>query len=1181
MTHYKKKPCGNGSHGMKFEVNLLLYYISKACLSRSNFKISNGIADEPKLDDIILETDKFKVFAQAKHVDNKQKKISKSQLFGQSGRYSLNVYLNSAYDIFKQMTNLIHVGNEEPEFSPNTFQQTKFHLVTNISPNIELRHFRSRSPSGSESLEYFEEIQEHYKFDTDESIFQLSECIKGSEIPNWFISMFLKNFHLIIIPDHELKAFNEILLIALSSRSEIPYDITQSKMYELIEAWQSKRDGVYLTRTEINSVFFSHIASEHFKRKLTFHGSFIDFDINILLISIKNNLVTTVHSSRYFLIFTMLQQKFAQNNTFQPLFVNPLLDINKQKFLISAFLHEKYTHLICVMQDYVEERISDAFFKVKQNEKFLKYKRMILICENKYNNTKIENIMLNDDEWFKKRNIKVNRVSNFTTNMRNYYIPRKLSYKNVSKSEEKFVKEVQESKNNVIVIVESAGMGKTSILQSLSDKINTQNYFWSIIIKLNQFTKLLEGHLNAKTVPQLHEFLHVLVKSTFDRNICRIPNILIVMVDGFDEVSPDYKNIVTEFLKNTRSMKNVKSVIVTSRRHLKGHLETNLNIDVYELEQLSTAEVCSLISKRGQYNLTVVEKWYLSLPLNIRDMLKNPLYATILAQTFLVSTISTMRLKEMLDLNMNLYEMYDAFLEKNKEIFINDKSNCQGNIFNKKILLEKLQQLMEFCMEFALEKTFKEDYLKELGITAKEGSAFGEEIYAYGILEKAPTSIVFVHETFKEFFLAKWVLREMFDSKRRNIKIIETILKDILMKFYQCKIFVEYYLRKNWNQLSDEILEVIGNIVSNDSRFFDMFYVNYEFPNIVKLMLEKSNNKSLWDSLFKNVVEFGPKALQPDIVLMLLQKNPQINVRNDKGKTILHITCENGNMELLKYLIEEKNCELDEEDKKGVTSLMLALAANNSEIFNYLITKGADINKLGTKIEIMFHNITNSLVIAPATDDTSFCSKNEANGLHIAAYNGNFNLIKLIVSKQTCSVHESTSDGWNALHCAVPTGNLDIIKFLVSLDINTDQVTNRSETLLHLAARNRRIDLVKYFVELNVKIDAITDTGDTALSIAFQGKSWKIVHYLLDLYLTQEISDSYSVNNALHIIIAEKSYNSQFKSLYEKYGTHQHSGLLVEAIRWKNIDLLKYLIQKKRSRNHSTFVEKLKNVYKK
>lgn len=78
----------------------------------------------------------------------------------------------------------------------------------------------------------------------------------------------------------------------------------------------------------------------------------------------------------------------------------------------------------------------------------------------------------------------------------------------------------------------------------------------------------------------MNELLHVLINDPFERQICEIPNILIVMFDGFDEISPDYKDIVTEFLQNLRSMKNVNTVIVTTRRHLKEHLELHLEFPI-------------------------------------------------------------------------------------------------------------------------------------------------------------------------------------------------------------------------------------------------------------------------------------------------------------------------------------------------------------------------------------------------------------------------------------------------------------------------------------------------------------------------------------------------------------------------------------------------------------------------
>lgn len=53
----KKLNAEQGLHGMKYEINLISYYLIKAYKSNENFQLSNGKEGTLKLDDIILESE--------------------------------------------------------------------------------------------------------------------------------------------------------------------------------------------------------------------------------------------------------------------------------------------------------------------------------------------------------------------------------------------------------------------------------------------------------------------------------------------------------------------------------------------------------------------------------------------------------------------------------------------------------------------------------------------------------------------------------------------------------------------------------------------------------------------------------------------------------------------------------------------------------------------------------------------------------------------------------------------------------------------------------------------------------------------------------------------------------------------------------------------------------------------
>jgi hypothetical protein len=112
----------------------------------------------------------------------------------------------------------------------------------------------------------------------------------------------------------------------------------------------------------------------------------------------------------------------------------------------------------------------------------------------------------------------------------------------------------------VMIIADKAGMGKTTVLTHLS-KIIKENYpaHWLVRIDLNDYTELFEAQkvnkmdkrwvleFVSKEVLKLESHLEKeLFKKNFEGNEI---NKVVFMVDGFDEISPDYKETVFDMLQ--------------------------------------------------------------------------------------------------------------------------------------------------------------------------------------------------------------------------------------------------------------------------------------------------------------------------------------------------------------------------------------------------------------------------------------------------------------------------------------------------------------------------------------------------------------------------------------------------------------------------------------------------------
>ena len=85
------------------------------------------------------------------------------------------------------------------------------------------------------------------------------------------------------------------------------------------------------------------------------------------------------------------------------------------------------------------------------------------------------------------------------------------------------------------------------------------------------------------------------------------------------------------------------------------------------------------------------------------------------------------------------------------------------------------------------------------------------------------------------------------------------------------------------------------------------------------------------------------------------KKNPNLKMEYS-GKTFLHAAAIAGNLDLIKFLIEEMNYNVNQKDYLETTALSYAVMKTHANCVNFLIKKGADVNIPSDAIADCFTN---------------------------------------------------------------------------------------------------------------------------------------------------------------------------------------------------------------------------------
>uniref|UniRef100_A0A1X7U5W3 Uncharacterized protein n=2 Tax=Amphimedon queenslandica TaxID=400682 RepID=A0A1X7U5W3_AMPQE len=172
-------------------------------------------------------------------------------------------------------------------------------------------------------------------------------------------------------------------------------------------------------------------------------------------------------------------------------------------------------------------------------------------------------------------------------------------------------------------------------------------------------------------------------------------------------------------------------------------------------------------------------------------------------------------------------------------------------------------------------------------------------------------------------------------------------------------------------------------------------------------------------------VAFRNKDHEEAVHLLPLVKEPN-NIKRRyvcDNVSLLHMSSENGWLDVTKDLITKYHCDPHERDDDGWTCLHLAATGNHVDVMRYLIDD--------------------------CHCDPMATDNNGETVLHRAA--GHIDIVKYLINECHCDPMATNNSGQTVLHCTAE--HIDIVKYLIN-ECHCDPMAtdNNGETVLHYAA---------------------------------------------------------------------------------------------------------------------------------
>ena len=255
-----------------------------------------------------------------------------------------------------------------------------------------------------------------------------------------------------------------------------------------------------------------------------------------------------------------------------------------------------------------------------------------------------------------------------------------------------------------------------------------------------------------------------------------------------------------------------------------------------------------------------------------------------------------------------------------------------------------------------------------------------------------------------------------------------------------------------------------------------------------------------------------------------------INTKGENDYTSLQIACEKNHLEIVKFLTSKPECNRESTNKFGNQPLHIAcLFAGNVELARYLVKEaGCDINAKGENDYTSLHIACekNQLEIVKFLTSKPEChheaeEKYGDRPLHIACmFSGNVELVRYLVEEAGCDINAKESNDCTSLHIACETNQLEIVKFLTSKpECNRESTNKFGNQPLHIACLySGNVELVRYLVEeAGCDINAKESNDCTSLHIACEKNQLEIMKFLTSKPECNRESTNKFGNQPLHI----------------------------------------------------------------
>lgn len=213
-----------------------------------------------------------------------------------------------------------------------------------------------------------------------------------------------------------------------------------------------------------------------------------------------------------------------------------------------------------------------------------------------------------------------------------------------------------------------------------------------------------------------------------------------------------------------------------------------------------------------------------------------------------------------------------------------------------------------------------------------------------------------------------------------------------------------------------------------------------------------------------------------------------LKLKNKRNTSLFWMLCRKGDINTIKYLIENFSFDINEAQETGETPLYIACQNNHIELVKFLLSLPIKKNLThisgASALYIAAQNGNEEIVTALIESgiDPNLAHNSGATALYIASQNKNYGTIEKLFLSKDLDVNASLKNGITALYIASKKGYTDIVKLLLShKKIKVDKTTNSGISPLFSSLLNNHLDISNLLIKAGANLDDTCKTSKKSI----------------------------------------------------------------------------------------------------